>query len=338
MQCMIQSNASSAEPLVTIAIPTFNRASWLKGCVESALSQTYENIEVLVSDNGSTDGTPDLLKRLSHPKLRVVRQQTNIGLIANWNACLAEAKGDYILILSDDDRIETEALQRCIQLTRIDPQLSIVVALCDQRDGNGHKVWDAAVSRKLHTGIWQGSDILTEYLQWRISTKMCTILLRTNEVRACGGFPPDLPHVADMAVVARLLFKGSSGLINECCGSYGIHNSRETSRLTVDLLLNDTRKLVDMIIETAKESIKDRRKARQTQLCARRYFSMCAADYLLEYCSGGATFREISSALWRWRAALVPAILVYLQREAKRFAVDLLPDPVINFARQLSTR
>jgi glycosyltransferase involved in cell wall biosynthesis len=328
----------NSEPLVTIAIPTFNRASWLKDCVKSALSQTYENIEVVVSDNGSTDGTSDLLKGLSHPKLRVVRQQTNIGLIANWNACLAEAKGEYILFLSDDDKIGTEALERCIALTRIEPQLSIVVALCDQRDSRGHKVWGAAVSKKLYTGIWQGFDILIEYLQWRISTKICTMVLRTEEVRACGGFPPDLPHAADMAVVARLLFKGSSGLVNECCGSYGIHNSRETSRLTVDLLLNDTRKLVDMIIEMAKKRIKDKRKAHQTELCARRYFSMCAADNLLEYCSGGATFSEILSVLWRWRAVLVPATLVFLHRGAKRFAVDLLPDSVINFARQLSTR
>lgn len=330
--------SGNSEPLVTIAIPTFNRASWLKGCVESALSQTYENIEVLVSDNGSTDGTSDLLKGLSHPKLRVVRQQTNIGLIANWNACLAEAKGEYIVVLSDDDRIGTEALKRCIALTRIDAQLPIVVALCDQRDSSGRKVWDAAASRKLYTGVWQGLDILIEYLQWRISTQMCTMVLRTEEVRACGGFPPDLPHVADMAVVARLLFKGGGGLVNECCGSYGLHDSRETSRLTVDLLLNDTRKLVDMIIKMAGERIKDRRKAHQMQRYARRYFSMCAADYLLKYCSGRATFSEILSASWRWRAVLVPAALVYLHRAAKRSAVEWLPVPVTNFARQLSIR
>ena len=325
-------------PLVTIAIPTFNRASWLKGCVESALSQTYENVEVVVSDNGSTDGTSDLLKDLSHPKLRVVRQRTNIGLIANWNACLAEARGEYILVLSDDDRIGADALERCVALTRIDPQLPIIVALCDQRNSGGHKVWDAAASRRLYTGVWQGFDILIEYLQCRISTQMCTMMLRTEEVRACGGFPPDLPHVADMAVVARLLFNGRGGLVNECCGSYGLHDSRETSRLTVDLRLNDTRKLADMIIDMARDHIKDKRKSHQTQTAAGRYFSMCAADYLLKYCSGGATFSEIVSALWRWRAALAPAALVYLHRGAKRFAVELLPVPVINFARQLSAR
>jgi hypothetical protein len=163
---------------------------------------------------------------------------------------------------------------------------------------------------------------------------MCTILLKTDEVRTLGGFPTDMPHTADMIIVASLLFKGSGGLVNECCGSYGIHSSRETSRLTADLRLHDARKLVDAITEMAKERIKDPRKVHQIQLRARRYFSMCAGVHLLEYCRG-VTFSETLSVLWRWRAVLVPATLIYIQRKAKHFAVDFLPEPVIRFARQL---
>ena len=62
---------SSENPLVTIAIPTFNRASWLGDCVRSALSQSYRNIEVLVSDNASTDDTQSVLSEFPDPRLRV---------------------------------------------------------------------------------------------------------------------------------------------------------------------------------------------------------------------------------------------------------------------------
>ncbi|XIA62295.1 glycosyltransferase family 2 protein [Bradyrhizobium sp. TZ2] len=60
---------------MTIAIPTFNRAALLKDCVQSALSQTYTNIEVLVSDNASTDDTTKVLREFSDNRLRILRQK-----------------------------------------------------------------------------------------------------------------------------------------------------------------------------------------------------------------------------------------------------------------------
>ena len=93
-------------PLVTIAIPTFNRASLLRECVRSALSQTYRHFEVLVSDNASTDETKEILGQFSDGRLRVIGQETNIGLLPNWNACLAEARGDYVIFLPVDQPYE----------------------------------------------------------------------------------------------------------------------------------------------------------------------------------------------------------------------------------------
>ena len=82
-----------ANPMVTIAIPTFNRATWLRDCVRVALTQSYRRFEVLVSDNASSDETAMVLDQFSDERLRVVRQPRNIGATANWNACLAEARG-----------------------------------------------------------------------------------------------------------------------------------------------------------------------------------------------------------------------------------------------------
>ena len=109
---------SANDPLITIAIPTFNRASWLKDCVVSALSQSYRDIEVVISDNASTDETVRLLNELHDRRLRVIRQDRNIGLIPNFNACLAEAKGDYIVFLPDDDRVAPWMLERFVTLLK----------------------------------------------------------------------------------------------------------------------------------------------------------------------------------------------------------------------------
>ena len=101
-------------PLVTIAIPTFNRAALLRGCIQSALAQTYRNLEMLVSDNASTDDTASVLLEFNDKRLRVMKQETNIGLLPNWNACLAGAGGEYVVFVSDDDRISPWLVERCV--------------------------------------------------------------------------------------------------------------------------------------------------------------------------------------------------------------------------------
>jgi GT2 family glycosyltransferase len=80
-------SSPSSDSFVTIAIPTFNRSSWLQGCIAASLRQSYANFEIVVSDNASTDATQDVLRGFASEKLRVIRQEENIGLVANWNAC-----------------------------------------------------------------------------------------------------------------------------------------------------------------------------------------------------------------------------------------------------------
>src|SRR5688572_6876713 len=99
---MPTNDAPIDKPRFTIAIPTFNRAGLLKNCVASALDQTYPDFEVIVSDNASEDATQDVLAEFDDRRLRVIRHQTNIGLIPNWNTCLDAARGEFVIIVSDD--------------------------------------------------------------------------------------------------------------------------------------------------------------------------------------------------------------------------------------------
>ena len=130
-----------------------------------------------------------------------------MGLIPNWNACLAEAKGDYIVFVSDDDRIAPWMLERCVALVKSNLEISIVIALTDTHSIEMAKTRPGTTSRKLGTGIWNGSDILKEYLNDQIDVAMCSILIRTDSLRANGGFSIDLPHAADIAAWAPILLR-----------------------------------------------------------------------------------------------------------------------------------
>jgi glycosyltransferase involved in cell wall biosynthesis len=322
-------------PLVTIAIPTFNRASWLKDCVHLALSQTYQQFEVLVSDNASTDETERVLKEFSDEKLRVLRQETNIGLLPNWNACLEAARGDYVIFVSDDDKIAPWLLERCIGLVKNEPQVPIVVTVCNLHSAAAARTWPGATSRYLGTGIWDGPDILLEYLREHITTTMCGIMLRTDALRANGGFPLNLPFTADVAAWAPLLLTGKAGLINEACATYYMHNASETSRLRVEQLLINLWKVADLISNLADKFVNDVRKRRDIQLQSRRCFARRAFLILSAYRKEDGGLLEVLAIIWRSRRDLSHIGMSNLLGLTRQVAIILFPRPIANWIRQI---
>jgi Glycosyl transferase family 2 len=93
---------------LTIAVPTYNRRSSVQILLKSICDQAGREDEVIVSDDGSTDGTSEQSSTM--PGVRVIRHDTNQGMVANWNSCLRAATRDWICIVHDDDRLESGAL------------------------------------------------------------------------------------------------------------------------------------------------------------------------------------------------------------------------------------
>jgi len=113
-------------PSVSIAIPTFNRAGRLERALTSALGQTHRDLEVVVSDNASTDGTPDLLQAVASrdSRLRVVRQPENRGMVANLNAVLALTTGEHVMLLADDDWLAPRCVESALAALAADAGLA----------------------------------------------------------------------------------------------------------------------------------------------------------------------------------------------------------------------
>ena len=91
-------------PRYSVLLPTHNGASLLEGCIRSVLDQPYDDVELIISDNASTDETPAILERFaSDPRVRLLRQDPVLGVTENWNVALAQSTGDRIVLLGDDD-------------------------------------------------------------------------------------------------------------------------------------------------------------------------------------------------------------------------------------------
>lgn len=102
--------------LVSVIIPTFNRAEYLRAAIASVLAQTYTNFELLILDNCSPDNTTDVVMSFHDDRIKYLRHQCNIGPTANWTYGICLAKGIFLSILGDDDYYAPEFLERRVKI------------------------------------------------------------------------------------------------------------------------------------------------------------------------------------------------------------------------------
>lgn len=102
---------------VSILIPVYNREKYLESCIQSALDQTFADIEVVVTDNASTDGTWEICQRFAaqDERVRVFRNETNVGPVRNWLRCVSEARGEFSKILFSDDTLAPECIAQMLE-------------------------------------------------------------------------------------------------------------------------------------------------------------------------------------------------------------------------------
>ena len=114
-------------PLVSIGIPTYNRADgYLCECLTSALNQTYSNLEIIVADNCSSDNTEEVVNNFSSYNLIYHKHPKNVGPQNNFNFCLEQASGSYFLLLHDDDLIDQDFIETCMQAADYRTDLGVI--------------------------------------------------------------------------------------------------------------------------------------------------------------------------------------------------------------------
>ena len=173
-------------PLVSIGIPTYNRANGhLHAAVQSAAEQTYPNIEIIVSDNCSTDHTEHLIKSFEYPRIRYFKQETNIGLNNNWNFCLEQAGGDYFLLLHDDDLIDADFIEACMTAVNDDTSVGIIRTGTRSIDDDGNVRGEGP---NLAGGL-STRDFFLAWLERRSGPhNICSTLYNTRALKDIGGF------------------------------------------------------------------------------------------------------------------------------------------------------
>jgi glycosyltransferase involved in cell wall biosynthesis len=186
---------------VSVVIPTLNRRVFLSEAIATLMSQTFAAWELIVVDDGSTDDTRRFLEAQSDPRIRFILRESPGGPSVARNAGLAEARGDLIMFLDDDDLLRPETLAKLSEALRAHPEALAATAACRLYTENvgSLKVYQLA---QPHTGIiWR--ELLFGW--WANSGQN---LYRTAVVRDVGGFDPHLFNVQDRKLWLQVAKRG----------------------------------------------------------------------------------------------------------------------------------
>jgi len=203
-------NSKPTEPLVTIGIPTYNRVESLRRAVASALAQDYRNLEIVISDNTSTDGTEAFCRELcsQDARVRYVRHAANRGAFANFVSVLGEARGEFWMWLADDDWLDPDYVSQCAGFLTKHPDYSLACGRSEYRL-NGEVVGEG---EPLNLVQESGTDrVLSYFQQVKYNGVYYSLMRREQALRA----PLRLTLGGDWLVIAGLAFLGKVRILEE---------------------------------------------------------------------------------------------------------------------------
>lgn len=250
---MKNSKKEACVPLVTIAIPTFNRIELLKRAVGSVLMQNYKNLEIIVSDNNSSDGTCEYLKSILDPRVKFYLGDRNIGMVLNWDRCLKMASGEYFILMSDDDAFFNDrAIEKLVSGFLCNPLGGIGAVFSDVRIERLDK--NFIENTFANKNYYFAEELVVDFFSSKVTIFPCATLFRTNDIRDFGGYSSFGAKLAvDACALIVVAFKyGKIIRVAEPLVTYRFHQSLSSS--SVEILSADW-EVMNKLIEKYKNKI-----------------------------------------------------------------------------------
>jgi glycosyltransferase involved in cell wall biosynthesis len=209
---------------VTILIPTYNQAGFIREAIDSALAQTYPNLEVVVGDDASMDATHEIVASIIDSRLRYVRNPCNLGRTANYKNLLYNyATGDYVVNLDGDDYYtDSDYISEAVKIIAYNPQVVMVVARATTKKLIEEYVSDLPTQQTL-----TGMQILKELPNSKyFFMHMAVLYARKSALEV--GFYRSAAISSDWESLYRLALRGSVKYLDRDVGVWRIHGSNET--------------------------------------------------------------------------------------------------------------
>jgi glycosyltransferase involved in cell wall biosynthesis len=197
-------------PRVSVCIPVYNGARVVTESITSVLHQTFEDFELVVVDNASSDGTPEVIQAFEDPRIRFVQNPSNIGAEPNWNRALSLTEGEFVKLLCADDILRPECLAQQVEILTRHPEVAFVA-------GQRHVIDEEQRILLASRGLAGLRDISDGPTATRAAVRAGTnifgepacVLMRRDQIERCGPFSARYPYMIDLDYWCRLARFGS---------------------------------------------------------------------------------------------------------------------------------
>ncbi|MGB3188509.1 MAG: glycosyltransferase [Limnoraphis sp.] len=234
-------------PLVSLIIPTYNGETFLTETLKSAFSQTYPHLEIILSDDGSSDKTLEIAQ-LFQQKTSIpfeIFPHPNYGLVENLNFSISQARGKYIKFLFQDDLLEPHCIESLVHLAEQDSEIGLVFSarrVFIDENSQSNSLCQAALNggKDLHQQwshlkpIQLGQDLLSDAncLKGQLNKigEPTTVLIPKAVFEKVGGFDENLHQLLDGDLWFRIMGHYKIGFVNQTLSSLRIHTQQQTQK------------------------------------------------------------------------------------------------------------
>jgi GT2 family glycosyltransferase len=225
-------------PKVTVLLPVYGGEAYVGAAVESVLAQTLPDFELLVVDDCGPRRALEIVEGFGDPRIRVLRNERNLGQVRSLNAGLAGARGEYVARLDQDDLCLPERLERQAALLDREPDVALVGTWLHRIDAAG---------RRLSTQrgrIRDRAELLFLLLTNRLPISHPTVMFRRGAVVDVGGYDPDVRFAEDQDLWRRLVLAGHGArVVEEALVLYRVHETMQSLRNWEEQQANNLRSL-----------------------------------------------------------------------------------------------
>lgn len=234
--------ANMEAPLVSVIIPVYNGARTIRKTVESVLSQTYNNLEIIVVDDGSTDNTCGLISTVKDKRIHYYYQSNQDRSVAR-NTGIQHVRGKYIAFIDADDLWLSEKVEEQVKLLEEEQELGLVY--CDLYyfdDATGENLYLYSDRVRLHRGlIWRNLVVEDNFIQ------SPTPIIRHEVFKKVGMFDPELPPVEDWDMWLRISSVFPVDYVNKPLAKYRVHDKYTSWNKPSAKLYSSVQKLYDKV-------------------------------------------------------------------------------------------
>ena len=221
---------------MSVVVPVFNGLPHLRALMQSLLSQTYSNLEIVFSEGGGTDASIDYLNSLTDPRIRIIQMPKGTSAAENWTAATLAGRGEFIKLVCQDDLLYPDAVARQVSDLLSHPGAVMAIAQRDIVDVAGAVLF----SRRGLSGVQCASGsalpgsalIRTCYLQGtNVLGEPLSVLFRSDALRSAMPWDDSNPLMLDLSTYSKVAPLGDVVVRRESIGAFRVSSSSWSTRL-----------------------------------------------------------------------------------------------------------